>query len=289
MTASRASMEAQPAIRVIDVESVPMLARAHVRAGGFSSRRLLDGEQGTPGNFSLQLSLTPDSYFSPRHRHNFDQVRYQIEGEFDFASDGVMKPGSVAYFPEGTHYGPQSSSSRSLTLVLQFGGASGNGYMSTEQYDRAAAELRERGTFANGAYSVVTPEGRKINKDAYEAVWERVNGRPLVYPPERYSRPVFMEPQNFAWTPIEGQPGASHKFLGEFSERRTRIALYRIEPGAQMSLAGHSIYFAASGEGIAAGQDFRHHATIYVEGDASASLTARQAVELLHIGLPQFS
>lgn len=288
MTASRPSVEMQPAIRVIDVESVPMIARAHVRAGGFSSRRLLDGQQGTPGNFSLQLSLTPDTYFSPRHRHNFDQVRYQIEGEFDFASDGVMKPGSVAYFPEGTHYGPQSSSSRSLTLVLQFGGASGNGYMSTEEYDRAAAQLRERGTFANGAFSVVTPEGRKINKDAYEAVWEQVNGRPLVYPAERYSRPVFMEPQNFAWMPIEGQPGASCKCLGEFSERRTRIALYRIERDARLSLTGHSIYFVASGAGVAAGHDFRQHGTIYMESEGSANISARQTVELLHIGLPRF-
>lgn len=279
----------QPSIRVIDVESVPMVARAHVRAGGFSSRRLLDGEQGTPGNFSLQLSLTPDTYFSPRHRHNFDQVRYQLEGEFDFGSDGVMKPGTVAYFPEGTYYGPQSSSSRSLTLVLQFGGASGNGYMSTGQYDRAAAELRERGTFASGAYSVVTPEGRKINKDAYEAVWEQVNGRPLVYPPERYSRPVFMEPQNFAWTPIEGQPGAAAKCLGEFSERRTQIALYRIDPGASLRLAGGSIFFVAAGAGAAGGQEFRKHATLYIPEGASATLTAREAIEALRIGLPQFS
>ncbi|MGH9740080.1 MAG: cupin domain-containing protein [Candidatus Acidiferrales bacterium] len=286
--ATRASMGIPPAIRVIDVESAPMLGRAHVRAGGFSSRRLLDGQQGTPGNFSLQLSLTPDTYFSPRHRHNFDQVRYQIEGEFDFASDGVMKPGSLAYFPEGTYYGPQSSSSRSLTLVLQFGGASGNGYMSAEQYDRAAAELRERGTFASGAYTMVTPDGRRINKDAYEAVWEHLNGRPLVYSPERYWRPVFMEPQNFSWMPIKGQPGASGKCLGEFSERRSQLWLYRVEPSATFHLEGHSIYFVASGTGSAAAQDFRPHATIYVPDQTPAILSSRDTVELLRIGLPIF-
>jgi hypothetical protein len=286
--ATPASTGAQQTVRVIDVESVPMLARAHVRAGGFSSRRLLDGHEGTPGNFSLQLSLTPDTYFSPRHRHNFDQVRYQIEGEFDFASDGVMKPGTVAYFPEGTYYGPQSSSSRSLTLVLQFGGASGNGYMSTEQYDRAAAELRQLGTFANGAYTVVAPDGRKINKDAYEAVWERVNARPLAYPPERYSRPVFMEPGSFAWIPIDGQPGASCKFLGEFSERRTRIELYRIERGAALRLVGGSIYFVMLGNGAVGAEGCRMHTTIYVEGDTPATIASRETTELLRIGLPRF-
>ena len=286
--ATRASVGRQSAVRVVDVENAPMVARAHVRAGGFSSRRLLDGHEGSPANFSLQLGLTPDSYLSPRHRHNFDQVRYQLEGEYDFSSDGVMKPGTVAYFPEGTYYGPQSSSVRSLTLVLQFGGASGNGYMSPEQYDRAAAELRELGTFANGAYTVVTPDGRKSNKDAYEAVWERVNGRPLVYPRGRYSRPVFMQPENFDWLPIEGQPGASGKFLGEFSERHTRIAWYQIETGASLILAGRSIYFVTSGSGHAGAQEFAQRSTIYVEDDAPGGVTARETVELLQIGLPKF-
>jgi hypothetical protein len=266
-----------------------MLARAHVRAGGFSSRRLLDGREGSPGNFSLQLSLTPDSYFSPRHRHNFDQVRYQLEGEYDFSSDGVMKPGTVAYFPEGTHYGPQSSSVRSLTLVLQFGGASGNGYMSPEQYDRAAGELRQSGSFANGAYTVVTADGRKMNKDAYEAVWERVNGRPLTYPRERYSRPVFMQPENFDWLSVQGQPGTSCKFLGDFSERQTRIAFYRVESGASLSVAGRSIYFVASGSGVAGGHVFHAHSTIYAEEDAPVIISGSETAELLQIGLPQFS
>jgi hypothetical protein len=269
-----------------------MVARSHVRAGGFSSRRLLAGEQGTQGNFSLQLSLTPDTYFSPRHRHNFDQVRYQMEGEFDFAADGVMTPGSVAYFPEGTYYGPQSGSLRSLTLVLQFGGASGNGYMSTEQYDCAAAELGALGTFANGVYTVTTPQGRKLNKDAYEAVWERVNGRPLKYPADRYTRPIFMQPENFAWIPIEGQPGASCKPLGDFSERRTLIAFYRVEPGASLRLDGHSIYFVACGSGAVGAQDFRAHSTIYIANGAdspmAAILSGRENVEMLRIGLPHF-
>ncbi|MGH9716049.1 MAG: hypothetical protein ACRD4R_04875 [Candidatus Acidiferrales bacterium] len=287
--ATRATLGTPPGVRVIDVENAPMVARPHVRAGGFSSRRLLAGEPGTPGNFSLQLSLTPDTYFSPRHRHNFDQVRFQIEGEFDFSADGVMKPGSIAYFPEGTYYGPQSSSWRSLTLVLQVGGASGSGYMSSEEYDRAAAELGAQGTFANGVYTVSTPEGRKLNKDAYEAVWEHVNGRALVYPPERYSRPVFMQSENFAWIPVEGQSGASCKRLGEFSERRTHLAFYRVEPGASLRLPGHSIYFVVGGAGTVGAKDFRSRATIYVENHASAALAAREALEMLQIGLPHFA
>ena len=274
--------------QVISLESVPMVERPHVREGVLRSRRLLAGEPGTPGNFSLQLSSTP-TYYSPRHRHNFDQVRFQLRGDFDFSTDGVMKPGCVAYFPEGTYYGPQSSPAPSETLVLQFGGASGSGYLSAEQYEQASAGLAQLGTFAEGVYLRLKPDGGKINKDAYEAVWERVNGRPLVYPGERYLRPVFMDPASFDWTPLADQPGVHCKHLGEFSERRTRIALCQIVPGASMCLADHSIYFVVSGAGVVGTQAFQPHATIHLAAGERASAIASELVELLHVALPRFS
>src|SRR5271154_806627 len=212
-----------------------MVERPNIRGGTLLSRRLLTGEPGTPGNFSLQLSSTP-TYYSPRHRHNFDQVRYQLAGDFDFGIDGAMKPGSVAYFPEGTYYGPQECANGSETLVLQFGGASRSGYISAEEHERASAELTKHGTFAKGVYTRLKPDGGKVNKDGYEAVWEQVNGRPLEYPRERYLRPVFMDPESFEWMPVEGQSGVSCKQLGEFSERRTRLGLYRIDAGASLPL-----------------------------------------------------
>ncbi|MGC2333859.1 MAG: hypothetical protein WA581_20585 [Candidatus Acidiferrales bacterium] len=285
-------------IQVVELESAPLVERQHVREGVFRSRRILNGTPGTPGNFSLQLGVAP-SYYSPRHRHNFDQVRFQLEGDFDFASDGVMKAGTVGYFPEGTHYGPQSSDSENSTLVLQFGGASGSGYIAADQYEQAAAELARHGSFAKGVYTRLRPEGGKINKDAYEAVWEQVNGRPLVYPRERYLHPVFMDPESFDWTPLADHPGVSCKHLGEFSERRTRIELCEISPGASLPLADDSIYFAirgsgsvcTPGQGTTIAQAFRPRASIYLAvGDqATAIASGGDAVEFLHIGLPRFS
>ncbi len=128
-----------------------------------------------------------------------------------------------------------------------------------------------------------------MNKDAYEAVWERINGRPLAYPRERYLHPIFMDPANFDWVPLADQPGADCKHLGEFSELRTRLALYRIAPGANLRLAGHSIYFVAAGSGAVAAQDFRRHATIHLHESEQAIATAREETELLQIGLPRFS
>jgi hypothetical protein len=277
-------------VQVINLDDVPLVERPNIRGGTLLSRRLLVGEPGTPGNFSLQLSSTP-TYYSPRHRHNFDQIRYQLSGDFDFSADGVMKPGTVAYFPEGTHYGPQHCEQGSETLVLQFGGASRSGYISAEEHERAAAELAGRGTFSNGVYTRIRPDGSKTNKDAYEAVWEQVNQRTLVYPGERYLRPIFMDPEQFDWRPVAGLRGACVKFLGEFSELRTRLALYKISPGASLRLDSHSIYFVASGSGRAGDARFARHSTIHLHENEQGALTAGsgEPVELLHIGLPRFA
>lgn len=276
-------------MRVIAVDSVPMIERPHVRQGVFRSRNLLVGEPNTAGNFTLYLVSTPDTYYSPRHRHNFDQIRYQIEGEFDFAADGKMGPATIGYFPESTYYGPQSSASSSLTLVLQFGGASGSGYISTEQYSDAMEELAKIGSFDKGVFTRIKSGGRKINQDAYEAVWEYVNGGELIYPQQRYTRPVFMQPEHFKWVAISDQNGTSCKVLGIFSECLTRIAMYRVEAGARLQLTDHAIYFVQSGAGSIGNQNFARHTTIHMQDGDSGILTASSDSELLQLGLPRFA
>jgi len=272
--------------QVINIADVPLTERPHVRQGVFRSRFLLAGTPGDPGNFALQLVEMPEGYYSPRHRHNFDQIRFQLKGHFDFDKDGQMGPGTVAYFPEGTRYGPQSNEEPSLTLVLQFGGASGSGYISEEQYQQAAAELAEHGTFEKGVYSREDATGRKVNKDAFEAVWEHVNGRPLVYPQPRYGRPVFMESGHFGWVPYGDAPGVEWKPLGTFSEGRTRLAFYRVAPGAELPLGDNAIYFIVNGSGSVADTGFTEHTTIHAGPGETAILTADADTEVFEMGLP---
>ena len=273
-------------MQVIDVNDVPLKEIPHVREGVFHSRKLLTGREGSAGNFVLRLVSMPETYYSPRHRHNFDQVRYQIEGEFDFAADGKMKPGTIGYFPEATHYGPQSSEQKSLTLVLQFGGASGSGYISSEQYDRAAAELAKVGSFEKGVFTRKREDGGKINQDAYEAVWEQVNGRKLVYPKQRYTGPVLMEQAGFRWVPVAGQPGVSRKLLGVFSEREVRIAQYHLEASASLPLQDNAIYFVENGSGTANGSGYEKYSTLYLQPGESGTVTAQSESVILQLGLP---
>lgn len=270
-------------MRVIQFEKLQLQERAHARGGVFRYYDLGSGKEGTPNNFYLSLSVLSGDFLSPRHRHNFDQVRFQLEGDFDFAGDGKMPAGSIAYFPEGTRYGPQKAlSATSKTLVLQFGGASGNGYMSEEQFQKGLAELKGKGTFKDGVFTRDKPGGGRINQDAYEAVWEHVNGRELEYPPERYSRAVFMEPGNFQWIPHS--PGVATKAVGVFSERATKLAFYRIEAGARLALEDNSLYFVCSGKG----DGWQRWSTIHVDSGERSELSATERAEVLQMGLTRF-
>ena len=85
----------------------------------------------------------------PRHRHNFEQIRLPLCGSMNLGGGLVLEEGQIGYFPEGLPYGPQqdplghAKPGERLQLVLQFGGASGYGFMSMDQRKAAWAELQK--------------------------------------------------------------------------------------------------------------------------------------------------
>ena len=257
------------------------------RQGQFIHRKLMTGEPGAPGNFALELVRTTNDFFSPRHMHNFDQFRYQVDGEFDFDRNGKMSPGIIGYFPEGTRYGPQTSSVSSLTLVLQFGGASGSGYMTQEEMEASTAELKKFGRFEKGVYRRNEDVEGKRNVDGYHAVWENVNQRPMKYPQARYNDPIMMNPQNFAWVAVDGSPGVADKLMGVFSERRCAAEFLKLEPQAQYKGHGRGIYVVLSGQGKVAGQDYRRFTTVYCGDGDDPVFAAASETEMLMLGLPR--
>ena len=276
-------------MQVVPIESRNVTAlNNQIREGVIRAVRILEGEPG-PDNFALKLVNIQGDFFSPRHRHNFDQVRLQLEGSFDYDRDGCFTPGAIGYFPEGTRYGPQTSSGNTWNLLLQFGGASGSGYTAESEEEHAAAALREKGKFEKGVYTYFNSEGTKINQDAYEAVWEHIHGRPLVYPKERYERPVFMNSNAFEWVPLKDQPGVASKMMGVFSERETKLAFYKLEPGAKLALEENSFYFVLSGTGEVNGEAVGKHTTVHLKRMESDILAAKLDLECLQIKLPQRS
>jgi hypothetical protein len=261
------------------------------RGGIFHFKRLLEGETTGIDNFQLSLGRPGGGFYSPRHHHNFEQVRFQLEGELDFARDGKMKAGMVGYFPEGMFYGPQSQDADTLpmTVVLQCGGASGSGYLSRNEIKAGMDALKAEGEFKDGVFRRFKDVPGKRNMDGYQAIWEAANKRPMVYPQPRYSRPFMMDPANYNWVPVADMPGVAEKPLGVFTERRTEAAFLRLDPGATYEAGGRSIFFVVTGAGMVAGQPFRHLTTIFVERGERATFTAQQGAEMLRLGLPDLS
>lgn len=275
-------------MQVVPIETRELVASANqLRQGVIKAYRLVEGEPG-PGNFALRLVNIAGEFMSPRHRHNFDQFRMQLEGTYSYAADGVFTPGSVGYFPEGVYYGPQTSSGDTWNLLLQFAGASGSGYTSEEEGNRAAAALKEKGVFEKGVYTWYKPDGTKVNQDAYEAVWEHVHGRKLEYPKPRYDRPVFIRSDRFDWVPVRERPGVESKPIGVFTERESTVTLYRLAAGARLELAGPSLVFVLAGDGLAAGgEPVAKHTSCYLKDGEAGTLVAGSGLELVQLGLPK--
>lgn len=255
------------------------------RVGRIAFKYLLDGEPLSPDNFSLVLSRESASFFSPRHRHPWDQVRYCIEGSVPIAPRLSIDAGEVGYFPEGVHYGPQEGDTDRLVLVLQFGGASGQGYLGRDQVKAGHAALDSEGTFDGGVFRRADTESGRRNQDGYEAIWQKVMGKPVVYPSPRFKGPVVMQPQNFAWAPLGGSPGVRHKKLGTFSERGAALELREIDRGVSHEMAASAdrrLIFVTEGEG----NQYRRHTAIRLDPGEPLTLEAKTATEILLITLP---
>jgi hypothetical protein len=269
---------------IVNFADSPLIERQHARQGTFRMHDLLHGPEGTSGNFFLQLARTYDNFYSPRHRHNFDQIRVQLEGTADFDRDGEMSPGTVGYFPEGVHYGPQSITNESFTLVLQFGGASRSGYISEATFQAGVAKLKASGTFDKGIYKTTKADGSVRSRDAYEAVWEDINGRPLKYPENRYQKPVFLEPGAFVWRESNGRPGVARRHLLTASEDEVQLAQWKLEPGAQITIENNTIVFVLDGEGSSDGRAWAKWSTLY-SGETQGQMEANTTVVLFEMRL----
>jgi hypothetical protein len=198
-------------------------------------RKRLPLATGIPGvTMEYSLSVVPDGYFTPRHRHNFDQIRYTLSG-IQSTGLGDLAAGECGYFPEGSYYGPQKQAGQCECLVLQFQGASGEHLLSNEEMNATYEKLlKSGGKFENGVYKGFKPDGTPKNKDSYEAIWEEHEGSDLVFPSRRYREPVMMLAENFRFWPDRKRSGTEIKHLGTFSEARTGIGFLRLLPGASI-------------------------------------------------------
>ena len=158
--------------------------------------------------------------------------------------------------------------------MLQFGGASGSGYLLPREVKAGMEELKTFGEFKDGIFHRHEGVPGKRNMDAYQAIWEHAHGREMVYPKGRYDAPIMMESASYKWAPVKGANGVSEKLFGVWTERRTEAGLVRLEAGASYDVNGRGIYLVLSGAGECEGKALKQYSAVYLDHDEHATLAS---------------
>jgi quercetin dioxygenase-like cupin family protein len=158
------------------------------RGPGLKMKSLAFRGDGRGNNLWLSLSEMEDGWYSPRHMHNFDQIRYVLAGETGFTK-WDLHAGECAYFPAGVSYGPQEQHGSALLFTLQFPGAGGQYYLTPEQVEETVAQLRAEDPEFGAGGKGTGKDGRE--RDSYEIVWETHQKTPVSYPAGGYDSPVL--------------------------------------------------------------------------------------------------
>lgn len=266
--------------------------RTRHREPGILFKHLLTGTPGTPDCYELSVTRVVTRYEAPRHRHNFDQVRWQLSGSFGDAKGEDLPAGWVGYYPEGCYYTIDATGPCDQ-LTLQSGAPTGSGFMPYQQLFAGAAELAKLGEFKDGIYrrhdASNLPPGVKRNQDGYEAVWQHVMGTPVVYPKPRFAAPLLMDPDAHAW--IADGPGVARRSMGSFTERGLGIAQLRLDPGAgaEEVAVARRLFFVLEGEGSVDGQPVFPHSAVELAPGERARFSASARMVVVALTLPDFS
>ncbi len=280
------------AVKIVDSTEMQWIVFSEHRGKSPDFKRLLYGDAEAPDNFHLFLVKVRDDYAAPTHRHNFDQIRFILEGSFGFgeSEEDVQHAGSVGYFPEGTYY-TQRGEGPSLTLLLQIGAGGKQGYMPQEGFVESERDLRERGyEFNKGIVTYTDKSGREQTIDSHQAIWENWAKTKVKFSEPRYQRPVLMNPENYNWTTLRGAKGVELKRLGVFSEYELSAGFVRLAEGAeyrdyQDENAG-SLYYVLEGAGALNGERWKPETAMQVEAGETGVFVAAEESLLFKIGLP---
>ena len=237
-------------MKIVQYDEVEWKRGLQHRGGTFHYRHLLNGTPGALGNFQFNIGQLEGDFASPRHRHNFDQFRVQLEGTMNFDRNGKMAAGIVRLF-----------SGRRGLWPAKLGRPLGHGGAAIRQ------RQRQRLSVARGSLC--------RHRRAEEI--RHVRGRHL--PPQRrrrgppqhrrlpgdlgaHERPAHgiseaalsrsdhgRSGQITNGSPVDGMPGVSEKPLGTFTERQCGAALIKLARGATYRAGERSVYLVLSGSG----------------------------------------
>ena len=282
-------------MQTTNVAALDFATHANFRAGQLRSRKtLLAGQDNAAGNYWMGYFSGDDTgaadWGTPRHRHNFEQIRHPLTGAYTIAKDVDLPAGWVGYFPEGAYYGPQIWGPQTKMIALQFGGPSRSGYLGPLQAKTGFEALQAAGVhFENGAAIRVDANGKRFNQDSYEAIWEHMRARKLEYPKPRYDSYIMMNPASYDWVKDDSARGVAKKMMGVFTEYELKIGFIRLDPGATMNVAPEKapqLFVLKEGAVKLRDETFPGISAFEIAAGETASFTAKDPSEFYYIKLP---
>jgi hypothetical protein len=272
-------------MHVIETAKIPWTLVSKSNRPGRVHRKLVHEGSVSPGvGYTADLVRYEGghgTFSAPRHKHNFDQIRYVVSGAPDFGHYQVTSEGQSAFFPAGAAYGPETIEEAEL-LLIQWGPH----WMTRAEHDETYAAMQQVGEFKDGYYVTVDTDGKEHRADGRNAVWEAFNKRSLVYPVPRYPQPVIMEPEGFAWRPT-GR-GVSAKILGRFTEDDVYIANYEwTEAGGVLALGPErtQLLWIVEGRLTADGTGYDPATVIFSEFGETTELSGTEGAKAVVFGL----
>jgi hypothetical protein len=256
--------------------------RGHDPNSGYVRKSFENHDRKAGFGFRANFSTFPASVYSPRHRHNFEQVRFIVDGAWEYARRRYGG-GWLGFFPEGTFYGPAKSLEPGHHFVIQYPGPTNAPFVRRKDEREVQRAMVEGGAvFKEGI--CIWPDGRK--QDGGEALWESWAGQRINYPQARYGEPVWLDTNTYDWQPST-VPGVAVRHLAAFGDTATSIDLLRLEPGAEVPAGRNGpilMRFVCDGEVEYGGRTYAAASSLYYPLDAAReALTSRTGATILSI------
>ena len=292
-------------MKIVAFDDIPLAAlQGSSRVAGSTRRKQIFTEVAPDGlHVSLGAGDRPeggDPFITPRHHHAFQQIRWCHAGAKNYAPGQFIPAGSLAYFPRGAYYGPQSKGhSEGFSTQFGFGSEQLIGPEWRPFVTQARANLKARGENTGGWFKETDPQtGDVRQKDAVQAFYEEAvklrTGEQWAIPPEGYDAPILIHPAAFAY--YEVAPGVEVKRLGNFYDHPgenadVRIAMYRISDGGTLTLRADRAQVAittSDGLQVEDGNiSYPVHTSLYSPRGEDVEITSAGATELYVVDYPR--
>jgi hypothetical protein len=272
-------------MHVVETDKTPYsLVTRRNRSGRVQRKFVREGEVSPGVGFTADLVWYEGghgTFSAPRHRHDFDQIRYIVSGRPDFGDGNVAGDGQAGFFPAGAHYGPETIQEAEVMLIQW-----SKTWVTREQHDATYAEMLKVGEFRDGYYITVDADGAEHRADGRNAVWETFYQRKMTYPTARYPRPVIMVPEAFYWR--DNGNGVSVKMLGRFTEEDVYIAEYQWQTGGALALTPErmQLLWLKSGQLEVGGVRYHPRTVIFSDFGETVEVSGTEAAEGICFGMP---